>query len=218
MVLHRGVFFTNTTLSIPDGVEIKGQGQGSSPMAIGFGADGTVIAYCGSEHAVKMVGYSSSLRNIAIYDWEESVYPSPRGEHCECTNAAGGLLVEADNARVESISLTNVLLYGFAKGAALTLSSLNRGRIAHSIFKDVRIRHAQIGVLLKADATSFVNSNAFSGCSISGKIAHDTGVRSECPGECEDNTFHGIIIGPPWSEPAYVYVTRAKNTMRLEEF
>ena len=218
VVLHRGVFFTSTTLSIPEGVEIKGQGQGSSPTAIAFGADGTVIAYCGSEHAVKMVGHSSSLRNIAIYDWKESGYPRPREEHCECASAAGGVLVEADNARVESTSLTNVLLYGFGKGAALTLSSLNRGGIAHSIFKDVRIRHAQIGVLLKADASSFVNSNAFSGCSISGKISQDTGIRSECPGECENNTFHGVVIDPPWTEPAYVYVTRAKNTMRLEEF
>ena len=219
VILHRGVFFTNTTLLIPDGIKIKGQGQGSSPTAIAFGAEGTVIAYCGGEHAVKVVGYSSTLRNVAIYDWNQISYPSPREEDCKCASALGGVLIQADNTRVDSISLANVLLYGFAKGAALTLSSLNQGGIAHSTFKDVRIRHAHVGVLLKTDATSFVNSNAFSGCAISGKISQDTGgLQSECPGECENNTFHGIIIDPPWSEPAYVYVTRAKNTMRLEEF
>ena len=128
VILPQGVFFTNQPLVIPGGVSLQGQGYGSSPLAIKFDAGGSTIAYCGTDHAVKITGSSSGLRDVAVYDW-----PYNHGEFdggCPDMQAAGGVIVKADGEPVESVFLSNVFIYFFVGGDALSLVAVNGGGVA----------------------------------------------------------------------------------------
>jgi hypothetical protein len=151
VILPKGTFLTKSTLRIPGGVTVKGQGYGSSPLAIQFDAGGSTIAYCGVDYAVKMDGHSSSLQDLAVYDWR---YPA--GSICDQIKAAGGVLIDADKKGLESITMSNVLIYWFMGGTSLTLRARNGGGIAYNNFQNIRIRHADTAISLEADDTSFV--------------------------------------------------------------
>jgi hypothetical protein len=151
VILPKGTFLTKSPLVIPGGVTVKGQGYGSSPLAIQFDAGGSIIAYCGTDYAVRLDGHAASLQDLAVYDWRY-----PEGSECDQIKAKGGVLVHADNKGLESITTSNVLIYWFMKGASLTLRASNGGGIAYSNFQNLRIRHAHTGILLQADETSFV--------------------------------------------------------------
>jgi len=91
VILPKGIFLTTSPLIIPAGITVTGQGYGSSPLAIKFDAGGSVIAYCGTDYAVKMDGHASSLNNVAVYDWRY-----PEGGDCDQMKAKGGVLIDAD--------------------------------------------------------------------------------------------------------------------------
>lgn len=148
VVLPRGVFRTSAPLVIPGGVTLRGQGSGSSPLAIQFDAGSSTIAYCGDGHAVRLAGHLASIRDLAVYDWPYT--------GCEDVRAAGGVLVEADQELVESVAVQNVFIYYFVGGAALSLVAKNSGGVPFGTYQNVRIRHAKTGILLSADETSFV--------------------------------------------------------------
>jgi hypothetical protein len=197
-------------------------GYGSSPLAIQFDAGGTTIAYCGTDYAVKMVGHDASLRDLAVYDWPYEHGPHDGG--CEATQAAGGVVVRADGKLVESVNLSNVFIYYFLGGAALSLIATNNAGIGYSNFQNVRLRHAKTGVKLYADdigtgsngGKSFVNTNSFLGGSISGG-GFDYGIHATGPGDCNDNKFYGMSIGMSDSEVAHVYVTGSTTNVRLND-
>ena len=213
VILPQGVFFTNQPLVIPGGVSLQGQGYGSSPLAIKFDAGGSTIAYCGTDHAVKITGSSSGLRDVAVYDW-----PYNHGEFdggCPDMQAAGGVLVKADGEPVESVFLSNVFIYFFVGGDALSLVAVNGGGVAYGTYQGLRLRHAKTGLKLEADATSFVNTNTFLGGAISGGDFH-YGLHATGPGDCNDNKFYGLSIGMYDSDVAHVYVTGTTTNVKLE--
>ena len=151
VILPRGVFLTTSPLVIPGGVTVTGQGYGSSPLAIQFDAGGSVIAYCGTDYAVKFDGHSSSLNNVAVYDWRY-----PVGSACDEMKAQGGVLLDADGKLLESITMSNVLIYWFMGGTSLTLRARNNGGVAFNNFQNIRVRHAYKGISLEAEDGSFV--------------------------------------------------------------
>lgn len=213
VVLQKGTFLITSPLNIPAGVTLRGQGYGSSPLAIQFDAGGSVIAYCGNNYAIRIFGHSSKVENLAVYDWP---YAHPGGSECTA-KGKGGILIQANDRLVESISIRNVLIYWFMGGTALTLKSLNAGGIAFSSFENVRIRHAKIGVnLLASDELSFCNSNKFIGGAITGGIT-DAGIMASGPGACNDNQFVGTAIEPPSTDIAHVYVTGEKTNVKLDK-
>lgn len=148
VILPKGTFRINQSLEVPGGVTLQGQGYGSSPLAIQFDAGGSTIAYCGTDHAVKLTGHAASLRDLAVYDWPYT--------GCENTQAAGGVLVEADQALVESVIVSNVFIYYFLGGPALSLVAKNNGGVPFGNYQNVRIRHAKTGIYLSAEEGSFV--------------------------------------------------------------
>lgn len=148
VLIPHGTFRINQPLIVTGGVTLQGMGYGSSPLAIQFDAGASTIAYCGTDYAVKVTGSSSSLRNLAVYDWNYGV--------CENIRSAGGILVEADQTLVESVTISNVLIYFFVEGSGLSLIGMNAGGIAYGSFDNLRIRHARNGISLSADSTSFV--------------------------------------------------------------
>ena len=105
----------------------------------------------------------------------------------------------------------------------------------------VKIRHAQSGILLSADEDSVCNSNAFVGSDPAwssesrrrrcrgGDIRGDEsylrrftvwggideyGLKAEGPGPCNMNTFYACEIEPSATELAHVYVTGSKTNVR----
>lgn len=200
VVLSAGTFYITAPLILPGGVTLQGQGYGSSPLAVQFDSGASTIAYCGPDYAVRITGHAASIRNVAIYDW---IYPA--GSACATMQAAGGVLIEADSQLIESVTMSNVLLYFFLGGTALTLRGQNEGGIAYSSFSNVRIRHAKTGIHLMAEVGSFVNSNQFYGGAISGTI-DEAGVHAQGDGACNDNKFYGMVIEPPETSMAHVYV------------
>eukprot|EP00591_Stephanopyxis_turris_P011510 CAMPEP_0195530000 /NCGR_PEP_ID=MMETSP0794_2-20130614/32698_1 /TAXON_ID=515487 /ORGANISM="Stephanopyxis turris, Strain CCMP 815" /LENGTH=657 /DNA_ID=CAMNT_0040661395 /DNA_START=68 /DNA_END=2041 /DNA_ORIENTATION=+ len=209
VILPKGTFLTLSSLNVPAGVTIKGQGYGSSPLAIEFDAGGSTIAYCGTDYAVKMTGHAASLQDLAVYDWRY-----PINTYCDTVKAAGGVLIEADKKLVESVTISNVFLYWFMGGTSLTLEAKNQGGIAYSNFQNIRVRHSKVGIKITADANSFVNSNSFLGGAVSGDI-ENVGVLAEGPGACNDNKFYGMVIEPPHTNLAHVYVTGTKTNVKL---
>ena len=151
VILPKGIFLTTSPLIIPAGITVTGQGYGSSPLAIKFDAGGSVIAYCGTDYAVKIVGHAASLNNLAVYDWHY-----PLGSPCDDMKAAGGVLLDADNKLIESVTMSNVFIYWFMGGTSLTLRATNQGGIAFNNFQNVRVRHAFKGISLEAEEGSFV--------------------------------------------------------------
>jgi hypothetical protein len=151
VILPKGIFLTTAPLIIPGGVTVTGQGYGSSPLAIQFDAGGSVIAYCGTDYAVKLDGHAASLNNVAVYDWRY-----PVGSACDNMKAKGGVLLDANGKLLESITMSNVLIYWFMGGTSLTLRARNNGGVAFNNFQNIRVRHAHTGISLEAEEGSFV--------------------------------------------------------------
>lgn len=149
VILPKGIFLIKSPLILPGGVTVKGQGYGSSPLAIKFDAGGSVLAYCGTDYAVYLDGHGVSLQDLAVYDWAQ-------GNECNNIQAQGGVVVNANGRLLESITMSNVLIYWFMGGTSLTLKASNGGGIPYCNFQNIRIRHAHTGILLEADETSFV--------------------------------------------------------------
>mmetsp|Transcript_21663 Transcript_21663/g.33966 ORF Transcript_21663/g.33966 Transcript_21663/m.33966 type:complete len:320 (+) Transcript_21663:85-1044(+) len=189
VVLPKGTFRIFEPLIVPAGVTLQGQGYGDSPLAISFDAGASTIAYCGTDYAVKLAGHAAGLRDLAVYDW-------PYGTDCENIQAAGGVLVEADGSLVESVIVSNIFIYYFLGGPALSLVAKNSGGVPFGNYQNVRIRHAKRGISLKAEEGSFVNSNSFLAGGMSGG-GFEVGVIAEGPGACNDNKFYGMFIEPP---------------------
>lgn len=211
VVLGPGTFYITAPLLLPGGVILQGQGYGSSPLAIQFDSGASTLAYCGTDYAVRVTGHSASIRDVAIYDWRY-----PVGGYCDTVEAAGGVLVLADAELIESVTMSNVLLYFFMGGTALTLEAINNGGIAYASFSDIRIRHAKMGINLAAESGSFVNSNQFHGGAISGTIS-DVAVLAEGPGACNDNKFYGMVIEPGETSITHVYVKGPKTNVRMHD-
>ena len=74
VVLPKGTFLITKPLIIKGGVTLMGQGYGSSPLALQFNAGGTVLAYCGTDYAVKITGHAASLESLAVTDFSGKFY------------------------------------------------------------------------------------------------------------------------------------------------
>eukprot|EP00521_Asterionellopsis_glacialis_P007870 CAMPEP_0195287140 /NCGR_PEP_ID=MMETSP0707-20130614/4328_1 /TAXON_ID=33640 /ORGANISM="Asterionellopsis glacialis, Strain CCMP134" /LENGTH=728 /DNA_ID=CAMNT_0040346869 /DNA_START=94 /DNA_END=2280 /DNA_ORIENTATION=- len=205
VLLPKGLFYTTSSIIVPAGVTLQGQGYGSSPLSIQFDAGSSTIAYCGStDYAVRIRGHGASMRDLAVYD-----------KHCNGVYTdGGGILIDADGALVESVVLSNLLIYHFMGGPALHLHAQNFAGIAYSNFQNIRVRHAKEGIFMNAEDGSFVNSNSFLGGAISGGIT-DIALHAEGPGSCNDNKFYGIVIEPSQTNIAHVFVSGAKTNIRL---
>lgn len=151
VILPKGVFLTTSPLIIPAGITVTGQGYGSSPLAISFDAGGSVIAYCGTDYAVKIEGHAASLNNVAVYDWRY-----PVGGACDNMKAKGGVLLDGDGKLIESVTMSNVLIYWFMGGTSLTLRARNKGGVFFNNFQNIRVRHAHRGISLEAEEGSVV--------------------------------------------------------------
>ena len=108
VILPKGVFITTQPLIIPGGVTLQGQGYGSSPLAIQFDAGGSTIAYCGTDHAVKILASSSTLKDLAVYDWPYNHGPHDAG--CPDIQAAGGVI----HHQTYGCNIASIMVHGLS--------------------------------------------------------------------------------------------------------
>jgi len=173
-----GNYLIASTLIIPDGVTIVGEGVGEEPLQTPY--NGSAIRYAGTGYAVQLSGHTSGIRDMLIYDQNQG------------SSAAGGIHILGDGELVESNRLFNVLIQYFTGGTALYLEAINAGGVTYNTFYSVRIRNAKTGIRIRQDASSFVNSNVWHHGAISGG-GFDYGILVESG---NNNQFYGTIIEP----------------------
>ncbi len=195
-----GIYKITRTLIIQDGVSLIGEGSGSDPLETPY--NGSLIWYYGNDFAIKINGHNTRIEDVVIRDKSDE-------------QAKGGIIIEADGRLVESIHLSEVLISGFVNGTGFKLESKNAGGITYSTFDNVRIRHGNIGIHLVQDNTSFVNSNTWNNCQVSGG-AFDYGVYIDGG---NNNNFNGLIVEPYTSISGHFYVNKGQvygSEIRIE--
>ena len=188
VIVPTGNYKITSTLTIEDGITLIGESLGSTPLQTPY--NGSAIRYTGSGFAIKIIGHTSGVRDMQIYDASQGA------------NNASGIQVLADAEGVESVRLFNVLIIYFIGGTGLELSSINAGGIAYFTSYNTRIRHAKTGIHIAEDATSFTNSNVFHHGAISGG-GFDYGIKVDGG---NNNQFYGTIIEPGSSTYGHIVV------------
>lgn len=200
LYIPRGVYKITRTLEVKAGVVMQGESAGSEPLQTPY--NGSLIWYEGSGFAFKITGHNANMRDLIIRDKSSN-------------QATGGIQLLADGYPLETVQLSNLLISGFTNGAAIQLEAKNSGGIAYASFYHLRVRHAKIGLHIKEDASSYVNSNAFYHCQISGGGFHyglliDGG---------NNNIFHELIIEPPSTQHGHLVVNEGEivgHQIRIE--
>lgn len=68
VVLPKGNFLITKPLKIKGGVTLQGQGYGPNPLQLQFVHGGSVLLYCGENYALNMIGHTTSIQKLAIFD------------------------------------------------------------------------------------------------------------------------------------------------------
>jgi hypothetical protein len=191
ILVPNGIYKITRSLIIEGGVSLVGEGAGSDPLETPY--NGSLIWYYGDDYAVKMIGHNAKLRDLVIRDKSEET-------------AKGGILVEANGRLVENVYLYEILISGFVNGTGVKLSAINNGGVYFNSFTNVRVRHGKIGVHIHEGNESFVNSNSWHYCQISGG-GFDYGVLVEGG---NNNNIHGLVLEPYSSTYGHFYVTKGQ--------
>ena len=192
--LPAGQYNISSTLVIPAGVMLIGEGVGASATQI-TQARGTLIHYDqdATGWAMRFEGHTCGMRDILVMTQLVN-------------SAAGGILIETTGTKhVESATFSNVLIYGFTSGTGLKLYAHSGGGMAYCSFYDVRVRHAKIGIhieQIRNNDSSFANSNSFYRGAISGG-GFDYGLLIDGG---NNNIFHGLVIEPGSSTYGHIVV------------
>ena len=200
VLIPAGVYQIHQTLTLPDGVQLRGSGIGSEPLQTPY--NGSLIRFNGNNFAIKMSGHATGMRDLVIAD--QSV-----------GDANGGVLVKADGRLIESVYMSNVLITNFVGGTGLKLQAINAGGIAYGQYQNVRVRNAKVGYHIRQDSTSFVNSNGFYNGAISGG-GFEYGIFVQGG---NNNVLNGTVIEPPSSTKGHIVVRRGEiqgNQIRIE--
>lgn len=152
-----GNYKITQTLSIPAGVQLKGNGLGNSLDANSNSASGSRISFYGSNvYAMEFSGDYVSCRNMTIVD--------------EGGLAAGGINFTAEDfAFGIGVVFNDLFLLDFINGTSLKLEALSSSGIAFCSFENIHIRNAKKGIHIEvATDGSFINLVTFRSINISG--------------------------------------------------
>ncbi len=200
VLVPQGIYRLTRTIVVSDGVSLIGEGTGSTPLQTPY--NGSLLWYDGDDYAIKINGHSSRLKDLVIRDKSDG-------------KAKGGIILEAHNRLLESVYIFEVLVSGFTNGTGLKLFAKNSGGIAYAAFYNLRIRHGKIGIHLDHTNNSFVNSNTWHHCQISGGgfqygMVIDGG---------NNNILNGVVIEPLSSTHGHLVVKTGEifaSEMRIE--
>ncbi|MGB1038751.1 MAG: glycosyl hydrolase family 28-related protein, partial [Bacteroidia bacterium] len=197
--------YTNTgTITIPAGVTIQGAGVGNNPT-LAPNNTGSSFRYTGTDWALKVTGAASHVSNLNIQNGNNGA-----------TN--NGILIQGDDTVIADLVFDRVSVYGFTEGYGLKLEAIDGGAVTSSSFRNIRIRHAKVGIEIDQNNVgyAFVNSNTFHRTTVSGG-SFDYGVHVKSG---NNNVFHGLIVEPTSSALGHVVVdsaaTLAFHDVRIE--
>ena len=200
IIVPSGIYRLTSTLIIKDGISLIGEGMGSDPLQTPY--NGSLLRYEGEGFAIKIIGHNVQLKDIVLRDQSNG-------------KAEGGILLNAEGRLLESVLLSEILISGFTNGTALKLDAKNNGGITYATFQKVRVRHGKIGMHIIQDNSSFVNSNSFYHCQISGGAFHyglliDGG---------NNNIFDQLVIEPFESQQGHLIINKGEiigHEIRIE--
>jgi hypothetical protein len=192
VLVPAGTYRLSKTLILRDGVTLLGEGMGSDPLQTPF--NGSLLLYEGNGYGIKVEGHNAGVRDIVVRDNSNG-------------SANGGISVTANGRLVENVNLSNVLISNFIGGTGLRLFAKNAGGIAYAAFNNVRVRNAKKGIQINDDSNgSFVNSNNFYNCVISGGgFTHGLLIQAG-----NNNTFYSTVIEPPSTTKGHIVVTNGE--------
>ena len=195
-----GIYRLTRTIEIGDGVSLIGEGSGSDPLQTPY--NGSLLWYEGNDFAIKINGHSSRLKDLVIKDKSDG-------------KAEGGIILEANGRLLESVYIFEVLVSGFVDGIGLKLRAKNAGGIAYASFYNLRIRHGKVGIKLDPSNNSFINSNTWHHCQISGG-GFDYGMLIEGG---NNNILNGVVIEPLSTTSGHLVVKKGEifgSEIRIE--
>lgn len=183
-----GTYKIATTLAIPAGVRLFGEGHGAT--ALTAPTTGAILSYTGTSDAVRINGSVAGMEHIAVVG---------------TVSATGaGVLVNGNGNVVESWFLHHVTVYGFTGGTGVKLYGVNSGVVAYGEVIDLRIRNAKVGIHINdtGGASGFANTNQFFGGAINGG-GFDYAIRVQGG---NDNRFWGMSVEPSSSTVGHIVV------------
>ena len=188
-----GVYLVSSTVNVPAGVRLSGDGQGSS--VLGTPANGSQILYLGTGTAVSLNGPLSGVEYLTVRGSPTAV-------------GATGILVNGDANLVESWFLNYVTIHNFVFGTALYLKGINSGAVTYGAVESLRIRNAKTGIKIEdtGGAAGFCNTNQFYGGAINGG-GFDYAIYVNGG---NDNRFYGMSIEPPTSVYGHIYINKGQ--------
>ena len=186
-----GLYRITRTLVIEDGVSLIGEGSGNDPLETPV--NGSLLWYEGDAFAIQVEGHSSRIKDLVIRDKSDG-------------DALGGILLEADGRLLESVHLSEILISGFTEGTGLKLSAKNQAGISYSSFDNVRVRHGKTGIHIDPSSNSFINSNSWNDCQVSGG-GFDYGIRVDGG---NNNTFNNVVIEPYFTNQGHLVVNKGE--------
>ncbi len=196
VVVPAGNYRITSTIAIPDGIVLVGEGAGASALGTPF--NGSAIRYEGSGAAVRFIGDFSGMQDMLVYDKNQG------------STGADGIHIRADGIPVESVLFSNVLIHYFIGGTALKLEAKNGGGMAYGSFQNIRIRNAKTGIHIYEDNSSFNNSHMWQHGVISGG-GFDYCLRVTGG---NNNQFYGTIFEPYQSTVGHIVVEEGEITCR----
>jgi hypothetical protein len=191
LFIPNGIYRLTRTLVLGDGVSLIGESKGSEMLQTPY--NGSLLRYEGNGFAFKIAGHNARISDLVLRD-------NSSGQ------AAGGILVLADGRLVENVHIENVLISGFVSGTALKLEAKNSGGISYATFQNIRVRHGKIGFHILENTGSFINSNNWQSCQISGG-GFDYGILLDGG---NNNAFTSVVVEPPSTAFGHLYVNKGQ--------
>ncbi len=153
-----GNYKITQTLSVPAGVQLRGDGLGNSLNANSNSTSGSRISFYGNNvFAIEFSGDYVGCQNMTIVDAGGM--------------AAGGIIftASASGFGIIGAAFNDLFLLDFINGTSIKLEAFNRAGVAFCSFENIHIRNAKKGIHIAVGTDgSFINLVTFRSINISG--------------------------------------------------
>lgn len=152
-----GNYKITQTLSVPAGVQLRGNGLGNSMDGNENSTTGSRLSFYGNnQFAIDFLGDYVGCHNLTLMDVGGS--------------AAGGINFSVSTGKFGiGASFTHLFLLNFTNGTSIQLEAMGASGIAWSSFENIHIKNAKKGIHIKVGADgSFINLVTFRSINISG--------------------------------------------------
>lgn len=182
-----GDYFITDKLTIPSGVMLQGESQGSAyhrRSTIPF--KGSALIYSGSDYLLEFSGFFSGARDLYLYKNGAGV-DGDKG--CILLTANDGQFSTGHN------TFANLTIYNFTVGTCLKIAATNNSEIRNVLVEDVLVRFAETAMHLLADETSIVENITLNNGKIGGGFQYSFRNQGATNVNVYGTTFEGSACG-----------------------